>query len=48
MLKQITKERDSYPKALEIKTKELNTANTNQNDDTENIRQQQQPHVDFP
>ena len=48
MLKQITKERDSYPKALEITTKELKTPNTNQNDDTENTQQQQQPHVDFP
>ena len=42
LLNEITEERDSYRKALEIMTKEFNTANTNQNNDIQTTRQQQQ------
>ena len=42
LLKEITEERDSYRKALQIMTKELNSANKKQNDDIEITRQQQQ------
>ena len=42
LLNEITEERDSYRKTLQIMTKEFNTANTNQNNDIQTTRQQQQ------